>query len=638
MQPNKKYVASDGHQYAMYPTQFMNITQSINGSYSHKGTNAIDDAQQNTGIQNGYAPCDMRCVATDYKNGNAMFWQSVNPVHTVKYGLTHIYMMVIHDNTANAYVGMTISQGTQLFSEGTAGMATGNHSHIEVGIGNFKGMYVLNGYGVYMMPGNVRPDDVFFVNDTQIINGGGLNWRNTSVANSSSYDPKQLINEHAYATLKFDIQKRRDTPTGMVVETLKTGRKLEYTQKWAGNGHRYISWVEHQVDGHSYRYFVAVNGNEQGTEPWATFSPIEESKPQKPTTPTFDIKQLIQEDGIATLTVDKVNARRDSPTGSVVRQYGNGNEIRYFWKWIGNGHRYIVWKEGDVYIFLAISNSEKQGVEPWATFRAVDEKPTKPQDTKPEPPKKEFPNSVKFKGVDISEHNGDFDVKGNDFIIIRATYGTNMDKHFLNNVKKCKDNNVPFGLYVYDYALDDEQAKEQAKYIVDLMKKNDIIPQLGVWFDMEDADTYKQRHNVLTKDRCTKSCKIFCDYLKERGYYTGIYSSSSWFGNYIDELGYPKWIANWGSNDGTCQGDFSKEAVMHQYCANPLDRDVMYVDMEVMKSTPKEVTPMTPLEPSTPIEKPSKPNNDDRDSLINNLIKALTKLIRTITKWFNKKD
>ena len=93
----------------------------------------------------------------------------------------------------------------------------------------------------------------------------------------SSYKASELINEHAYATIKYAIQKRRDTPDGMVVETLQPGKKLEYTQKWVGNGHRYISWVEHQADGASYRYFVAVNGNEAGTEPWADFSPIEEA-------------------------------------------------------------------------------------------------------------------------------------------------------------------------------------------------------------------------------------------------------------------------------------------------------------------------------------------------------------------------
>ena len=176
MKANTKYVASDGVQYAMYPNPVMNITQSINGSYSHMGTNAIDDAQQDTGISNGYAPCDMVCVATDYVNGNAMFWQSQRKVRTRKYGDCIISMMVIHDNTANAYVGMKIPQGSQLFSEGTMGMATGNHNHIEVAPCAFTRMYVLNSSGVYMMPNNVNPADVFFIDDTRIINGGGLNW------------------------------------------------------------------------------------------------------------------------------------------------------------------------------------------------------------------------------------------------------------------------------------------------------------------------------------------------------------------------------------------------------------------------------------------------------------------------------
>lgn len=85
--------------------------------------------------------------------------------------------MVIHDNTANAYVGMIVKQGDQLYDEGTAGYrVTGPHNHIEIGIGNFKGMYVLNNHGVWMMPGNVDPSDVLFADDTKIINGGGLIW------------------------------------------------------------------------------------------------------------------------------------------------------------------------------------------------------------------------------------------------------------------------------------------------------------------------------------------------------------------------------------------------------------------------------------------------------------------------------
>lgn len=292
MKANTKYVASDGVQYAMYPNPVMNITQSINGSYSHMGTNAIDDAQQDTGISNGYAPCDMVCVATDYVNGNAMFWQSVNPVRTRNYGVTHIYMMVIHDNTANAYKGMTIAQGQQLFSEGTAGYATGNHNHIEVGIGQFKGMYVLNAYGVYMMPGNVNPADIFFVDDTRIINGGGLNWAKIPTSSTSNNTNSSVVSfdkmeeENWAVRFKNDVPIiiHKDTSNGASIGTFVKGETQVYTHKGVGNGHRWIGWKE-TINGVTYKCVCAISGSEtRGKDMWvelidpSTLSSKEESK------------------------------------------------------------------------------------------------------------------------------------------------------------------------------------------------------------------------------------------------------------------------------------------------------------------------------------------------------------------------
>lgn len=211
----------------------------------------------------------------------------------------------------------------------------------------------------------------------------------------SSYKASELINEHAYATIKYAIQKRRDTPDGMVVETLQPGKKLEYTQKWVGNGHRYISWVEHQADGTSYRYFVAVNGNEAGTEPWANFSPIEESKPE---TKPEDLK-LTQEDGVATFTVDAVRARYDSPTGDVVRTFNAGDSVRYYWKYVGNGHRYIIYKEGDRKVFVAVYATEDKS-QPWAKFSAPDEKDVTSE------PEKPAENTNGFTSVNEGEYEG----------------------------------------------------------------------------------------------------------------------------------------------------------------------------------------------------------------------------------------
>ena len=183
---------------------------------------------------------------------------------------------------------------------------------------------------------------------------------------SVSYNANQLVNEHAVATLTQNINKRKDTPNGTVVATLSAGTKVEYTQKWVGNGHRYVSWLEG-----STRYFVAVSGSEtQGQDPWATFSAIEANT--EPSQPSGTIT-LTEEHAVATLTVDGVRARLNSPTGDVVRTYNAGDKIEYTHKYVGNGHRYIVWTEGNNKIFLAISGTEDR-TDMWATFSSVEDK------------------------------------------------------------------------------------------------------------------------------------------------------------------------------------------------------------------------------------------------------------------------
>lgn len=338
---------------------------------------------------------------------------------------------------------------------------------------------------------------------------------------NDGYSESKLIDEHAYATLMYDIHKRRDTPNGIVAETLKAGTKLEYTQKYVGNGHRYISWVEHQTDGQSYRYFVAVSATEDRSQMWATFSSIDESQPtEKP--------------------IEKID----------------------------------------------------------------------------------YTKNIKGYGIDLSEHNGDVDLSKYDFAIIRACYGESTDSRFEELISKCEKANIPYGVYCYDYALNDNEAKAEANYILDLIKDKNI--QMGVWFDMEDADGYKKKNGVLTKKRCTQSCKIFCDILKEKGYYTGVYTSSSWIGTYV-ETDYPLWIANWGTNDGTIQSDQSDKAVIHQYTSNPIDKNVIYHDVSFYASNPIKEEKKDDSSEST---------EEINVKGINQIIKLILKILKSISKIF----
>ena len=145
---------------------------------------------------------------------------------------------------------------------------------------------------------------------------------------------------------------------------------------------------------------------------------------------------------------------------------------------------------------------------------------------------------------------------------------------------------------------------------------------------MEDADGYKKKNSVLTKERCTQSCKIFCDILKEKGYYTGVYTSTSWIGNYVD-TDYPLWVANWGTNDGNIQSDQSSVGVMHQYTSNPLDKNVIYHDVSFYASNPikEEIK-----------KDDSNDTSDSNDKInvngINQIINLILKILKKLSNLF----
>lgn len=186
MKRNQK-LSIGGVQALLFPMEVMNITQG-NNEGTHLGTNALDNAGKDTGIDPTFAPCDMRLVAYDsYANGNAVFFESLNKVYFRDGTIDYATFMFIHDNAiadilAYAAKGHTWKQGEEFGDEGTAGKATGNHVHMEVAKGRYTHMYNKNGYGVYYLPRNVSADLAFFTDGTTIkANRGFKNWAASSI-------------------------------------------------------------------------------------------------------------------------------------------------------------------------------------------------------------------------------------------------------------------------------------------------------------------------------------------------------------------------------------------------------------------------------------------------------------------------
>ena len=163
------------------------------------------------------------------------------------------------------------------------------------------------------------------------------------------------------------------------------------------------------------------------------------------------------------------------------------------------------------------------------------------------------------KGIDVSSNNGVVDFNkvkqaGYDFVIIRCGYGndeTNQDdKQYKNNIQKCEELNIPYGVYLYSYALNNNEAKSEANHALRLLKEVGPNFKYGVWFDMEDADGYKKRNGMPSNSSLVDICYTFCSILESKGYYTGIYASLSWLNNQLNSSKlerFDKWVAQWSS-------------------------------------------------------------------------------------------
>ena len=207
-------------------------------------------------------------------------------------------------------------------------------------------------------------------------------------------------------------------------------------------------------------------------------------------------------------------------------------------------------------------------------------------------------------GIDISKHNGDINLEPyrGQFVIIRAGYGNfTKDEKFARNVIECKRLGIPFGVYLYSYALNAEEAKAEAHALLKVLEpiKNEI--KVGVWFDMEDADGYKRKHGFkFTHENISAICYEFAKTIEDAGYYSGIYTSSSWLQYIKPECDrFDKWVASWGTNDGTLQNDTSKFGTIHQYTSKPIDKNIMYADISRYDMNKKNTSTKNPLDAFT---------------------------------------
>lgn len=158
------------------------------------------------------------------------------------------------------------------------------------------------------------------------------------------------------------------------------------------------------------------------------------------------------------------------------------------------------------------------------------------------------------KGLDVSHHQGKIDWEkvsksDVDFVIIRCGYGNDLtsqdDKYFAQNVAGCEKYNIPYGIYIYSYALNVSDAKSEANHVLRLIKSTGAKPTYPIYIDYEDSS-----QNGLTPKQLGNFATAFFNKTIAAGYKAGVYANLNWWTNKLTDSRFnqwTKWVAQYNS-------------------------------------------------------------------------------------------
>jgi GH25 family lysozyme M1 (1,4-beta-N-acetylmuramidase) len=173
------------------------------------------------------------------------------------------------------------------------------------------------------------------------------------------------------------------------------------------------------------------------------------------------------------------------------------------------------------------------------------------------------------KVIDLSEFNGATNflliAKNTDGAILRLGYrgygsGTlRSDKKFNTYLKAAKETRLPIGVYFVTQAIDEKEAKQEARYVLDIL--DGLKLQYPIYIDSENANNGAGRADSgkLSKEKRTSILLAFCNAIENAGYKAGIYASESWFKDNLYLGNIPPsiklWVAKYSNSEPSITWD-----------------------------------------------------------------------------------
>lgn len=162
-------------------------------------------------------------------------------------------------------------------------------------------------------------------------------------------------------------------------------------------------------------------------------------------------------------------------------------------------------------------------------------------------------------GIDVSKHQGKIDweqvaASGIEFAIIRvANRGYGMagnlveDPYARANLEGAAAAGLDVGVYIFSQALSEEEALEEAEFVLSIIEEYREIITLPVVFDWERVNREDSRTQGFEDDRLLTDCTIaFCKRIEEAGYQPMVYFNTFHARNllHLSEVEqYPFWLA-----------------------------------------------------------------------------------------------
>ena len=162
-------------------------------------------------------------------------------------------------------------------------------------------------------------------------------------------------------------------------------------------------------------------------------------------------------------------------------------------------------------------------------------------------------------GLDVSSWSENVDwaaVKsdGIEFAIIRTAHrGGKIDPYGERNMSECERLGIPYGIYYYSTSINEDQADNDVKVMLETVKKHN--PKLGLFVDIEASDVYNEAfgsvYSSTARRKITDLTKRMVSKIKAAGYTAGVYANENYMKNvlYMDELPDIRWVAKYFGNN-----------------------------------------------------------------------------------------